>query len=302
MRHIAMEDYREQNIREIQKILDSCIAQEYRKKVHALDLKQEYLTKEQMKEYLRQEVFHITETLVVMHQNCRALCYIRTDMYIPDFLWESCFFEDLSSDEKRKYIAFQCADFSMEEYSKQPTCYDERLPYFSYIVRFVVDTKYLEYLQQQEKQYAPLMEHPIQPKEEKEIATSVKVVGKANPFKSVLTPQQIELVTTCINEVHIFTTTITPNILQSFFECTLDGALKSNNNRLLAYLMMKLSNYDFITYEWQSAIANNKLVLAKIKNSYLTRSDLSTANDNIKYIDPKGSEIIDKYINQLKKG
>jgi hypothetical protein len=81
----------------------------------------------------------------------------------------------------------------------------------------------------------------------------------------------------------------------------LEGVLKSNNNRLLAYLMTQLSLYRYITYEWQSVIANNKLILAPMKEKYLNNSDLSTANDNIKYIAPKKSEIIDKYIEQLKK-
>ena len=98
------------------------------------------------------------------------------------------------------------------------------------------------------------------------------------------------------------TTTITFKILSDFFACKLNGVLKSNNNRLLAYLMMQLSCYNYIAYEWQSVIANNRLVLAKIKDKHLTRSDLSSATDNVKCIYPKGYEIIDKYIKQLKKG
>jgi hypothetical protein len=65
--------------------------------------------------------------------------------------------------------------------------------------------------------------------------------------------------------------------------------------------MMKLSAHDYITYEWQSVIANNRLVLAPKKEKYLNNSDLSTANDNIKYISPRKSEIIDSYVKQLKK-
>ena len=89
---------------------------------------------------------------------------------------------------------------------------------------------------------------------------------------------------------------------RGFSTCKLNGVLKSNNNRLLAYLMMQLSCYNYIAYEWQSVIANNRLVLAKIKDKHLTRSDLSSATDNVKCIYPKGYEIIDKYIKQLQKG
>ncbi len=170
-----------------------------------------------------------------------------------------------------------------------------------------MQTQYLEYLQQSEDAShasVPLDEKSEeQPKEEEKAQPEpTKIVGKSNPFKSVLTTQQIRLLVECINEAHIFTTTITPKILSDFFACKLNGVLKSNNNRLLAYLMMQLSCYNYIAYEWQSVIANNKLVLAKIKDKYLTRSDLSSATDNVKCIYPKGYEIIDKYIKQLQKG
>ena len=66
--------------------------------------------------------------------------------------------------------------------------------------------------------------------------------------------------------------------------------------------MMQLSCYNYIVYEWQSVIANNKLILKKIKGEPLTRTDLSSATDQAKNIYPKGYEIIDKYIKQLQKG
>ena len=136
---------------------------------------------------------------------------------------------------------------------------------------------------------------------EKETAPKV-IVGKDNPFNCKLNKEEIVLMTDCVNEANIFSTEITPEILEDFFYCRLSGALKSTNNRLLAYFMMMLSVKGCITYEWQSVISNNKLVLAPMKEKYLNNSDLSTANDNIKFILPKNSEIIDKYIKQLKKG
>ena len=105
-----------------------------------------------------------------------------------------------------------------------------------------------------------------------------------------------------VNEANMFTTTVSTKILTDFFNCKLDGVLKVNNTRLLAYLMMQLSCYNYIVYEWQSVIANNKLILKKIKGEPLTRTDLSSATDQAKNIYPKGYEIIDKYIKQLQKG
>ena len=302
-----MENHMENNFREIQKILDSCIAHDYKTKVDALFLKREYLTQAQLKDYLRQEIFRVTENIVAIQQKFRVVRNIVLDMDIPDFLWESGYFEDLTSDERKKYIAFRCSDFDMDAYLHEPSCYDGRLPYLSIIVNLVVLSKYLRYLQEQESNYhtdAVAIQEQVLPKEKEESADTnpTKIVGKSNPFKSTLKANEIKLLTDCVNEANMFTTTVSAKILTDFFNCKLNGVLKVNNTRLLAYLMMQLSCYNYIVYEWQSVIANNKLILKKIKGEPLTRTDLSSATDQAKNIYPKGYEIIDKYIKQLKKG
>ena len=302
-----MENHMENNFREIQKILDSCIAHDYKTKVDALFLKREYLTQAQLKDYLRQEIFRVTENIVAIQQKYRVVRNIVLDMDIPDFLWESGYFEDLNSDERKKYIGFRCSDFDMDAYLHEPSCYDGRLPYLSIIVNLVVLSKYLRYLQEQESNYhtdAVAIQEQVLPKEKEESADTnpTKIVGKSNPFKSTLKANEIKLLTDCVNEANMFTTTVSAKILTDVFNCKLNGVLKVNNTRLLAYLMMQLSCYNYIVYEWQSVIANNKLILKKIKGEPLTRTDLSSATDQAKNIYPKGYEIIDKYIKQLKKG
>ena len=302
-----MENHMENNFREIQKILDSCIAHDYKTKVDALFLKREYLTQVQLKDYLRQEIFRVTENIVAIQQKYRVVRNIVLDMDIPDFLWESGYFEDLNSDERKKYIGFRCSDFDMDAYLHEPSCYDGRLPYLSIIVSLVVLSKYLRYLQEQESNYhtdAVAIQEQVLPKEKEESADTnpTKIVGKSNPFKSTLKANEIKLLTDCVNEANMFTTTVSAKILIDFFNCKLNGVLKVNNTRLLAYLMMQLSCYNYIVYEWQSVIANNKLILKKIKGEPLTRTDLSSATDQAKNIYPKGYEIIDKYIKQLQKG
>ena len=302
-----MENHMENNFREIQKILDSCIAHDYKTKVDALFLKREYLTQAQLKDYLRQEIFRVTENIVAIQQKYRVVRNIVLDMDIPDFLWESGYFEDLNSDERKKYIGFRCSDFDMDAYLHEPSCYDGRLPYLSIIVNLVVLSKYLRYLQEQESNYhtdAVAIQEQALPKEKEESAdiNPTKIVGKSNPFKSTLKANEIKLLTDCVNEANMFTTTVSAKILTDFFNCKLNGVLKVNNTRLLSYLMMQLSCYNYIVYEWQSVIANNRLILKKIKGEPLTRTDLSSATDQAKNIYPKGYEIIDKYIKQLKKG
>ena len=302
-----MENHIETNFREIQKILDSCIAHDYKIKIDALFLKREYLTQAQLKDYLRQEIFRVTENIVAIQQKYRVVRNIVLDMDIPDFLWESGYFEDLNSDERKKYIGFRCSDFDMDAYLHEPSCYDGRLPYLSIIVNLVVLSKYLRYLQEQESNYhtdAVAIQEQALPKEKEESADTnpTKIVGKSNPFKSTLKANEIKLLTDCVNEANMFTTTVSAKILTDFFNCKLNGVLKVNNTRLLAYLMMQLSCYNYIVYEWQSVIANNKLILKKIKGEPLTRTDLSSATDQAKNIYPKGYKIIDKYIKQLQKG
>ena len=302
-----MENHIETNFREIQKILDSCIAHDYKTKVDALFLKREYLTQVQLKDYLRQEIFRVTENIVAIQQKYCVVRNIVLDMDIPDFLWESGYFEDLNSDERKKYIGFRCSDFDMDAYLHEPSCYDGRLPYLSIIVNLVVLSKYLRYLQEQESNYhtdAVAIQEQALPKEKEESAdiNPTKIVGKSNPFKSTLKANEIKLLTECVNEANMFTTTVSAKILTDFFNCKLNGVLKVNNTRLLSYLMMQLSCYNYIVYEWQSVIANNRLILKKIKGEPLTRTDLSSATDQAKNIYPKGYEIIDKYIKQLKKG
>ena len=302
-----MENHIETNFRDIQKILDSCIEHDYKAKASALSLKREYLTQAQLKDYLRQEIFRVTENIVAIQQKYRVVRNIVLDMDIPDFLWESGYFEDLNSDERKKYIGFRCSDFDMDAYLHEPSCYDGRLPYLSIIVNLVVLSKYLRHLQEQESNYytdAVAIQEQALPKEKEESADTnpTKIVGKSNPFKSTLKANEIKLLTDCVNEANMFTTAVSAKILTDFFNCKLNGVLKVNNTRLLAYLMMQLSCYNYIVYEWQSVIANNKLILKKIKGEPLTRTDLSSATDQAKNIYPKGYEIIDKYIKQLKKG
>ena len=302
-----MENYIETNFREIQKILDDCIQHGYKTKENALFLKREYLTQAQLKDYLRQEIFRVAENIVAIQQKYRVVRNIILNMDIPGFLWESGYFEDLNPDERKKYIGFRCSDFDMDAYLHEPSYYDERLPYFSTVVNLVVLSKYLCHLQEQESKYytdTVASQEQTLPKEKNESidANPTKIVGKSNPFKSTLKANEIKLLTECVNETNMFTTTVSTKILTDFFNCKLDGVLKVNNTRLLAYLMMQLSCYNYIIYEWQSVIANNKLILKKIKGEPLTRTDLSSATDQAKNIYPKGYEIIDKYIKQLQKG
>ncbi|MDR0332410.1 MAG: hypothetical protein LBI15_03010 [Dysgonamonadaceae bacterium] len=290
----------EKQFKLLQKLIDKCVKRDYDAVSEAFSMKKNYLKGEQRLDYIRKEIFRITEEIVSINLKNPALKTFAFDWHIPNFIWESSFYENLTTDERKKYIAFPYENFDDKLYIENPTSYDESLPYFSVIVKLVVYSKFLEDLQKEEQErMLPLttINTAVEPKE----TASKNIVGKENPFNCKLNNDAFQLLTNCVNNARIFTTEITPQILEDFFYCRLSGALKSANNKLLAYFMMKLSMQRHITFEWQSVIANNKLVIAPKKEKYLNNSDLSSANDSIKYIPPKKSEIIDKYVKQLKK-
>jgi len=293
----------EKQFKLLQKLIDRCIKQDYDAVKEAFSMKKAYFNADQRIDYIRKEIFRVTEELVSINQKVPALKSIAFDWHTPNFVWETSFYENITIVERKKYIAFSYDSFEDKQYIENSISYDESLPYFSDIIKLLVYSQYLEDLQKAENELLPppaSKETTTEPQQEE--ASPKKIIGKDNPFNCTLNNSEIRLLADCVNEAHIFTTEITPQILEDFFYCRLAGALKSTNNRLLAYFMMRLSVHDYITYEWQSVVANNNLVLAPLKEKYLNASDLSTANDNIKYISPKKSEIIDKFIKQLKKG
>lgn len=95
-----MENHIETNFREIQKILDSCIAHDYKIKIDALFLKREYLTQAQLKDYLRQEIFRVTENIVAIQQNTVSCVTLYWIWIFPIFVGKR-FFEDLDFDERK---------------------------------------------------------------------------------------------------------------------------------------------------------------------------------------------------------
>ena len=263
----------------------------------------------QLKEILQKEYIRITDELSSIYLNYPTLACVEEYYNYDDFLWESTFFESLTKEQKQKYTSFSVSSFEYAKYIERHTTYNNVLPMFSYLVDAILYERYAKYLTGEieqleliEKQTAQHRSSILVNDEPCEQKKKPVIVGKGtNPFQSDFTDEQIEILTACINEIQLFTTCISSKILKDFFACKLKGVLKSNNNRQLAYLMQSLNLRGFITDEWQSAIARNEFVLGKTKNTPLTRTDLSSATDQINMKQPKGWEIIDKYIKQLKK-
>ena len=293
----------------IQRILNYCVTQTYNVLIGNILRKKSCINNIQLKEILQKEYIRITDELSSIYLNYPALACVEEYYNYDDFLWESTFFESLTKEQKQKYTSFSVSSFEYAKYIKAHTLYNDALPMFSYLVDAILYERYAKYLmaeierieltevQTDRSHSSVLINDELCEQKRKPV-----IVGKGtNPFQSDFTDEQIELLTACINEIQLFTTCISPKILKDFFACKLKGVQKSNNNRQLAYIMQSLNLRGFITDEWQSTIAHSKLILGKTKDTPLTRTDLSTATDQINMKQPKGWEIIDKYIKQLKK-
>ena len=293
----------------IQRILNYCVTQTYNVLIGSILRKKSCISNIQLKDILQKEYIRITDELSSIYLNYPTLACVEEYYNYDDFLWESTFFESLTKEQKQKYTSFSVSSFEYAKYIKAHTLYNDALPMFSYLVDAILYERYAKYLMakierieltevQTDRSRSSVLIND-EPCEQKRKPV---VVGKrTNPFQSDFTDEQIDILTACINEIQLFTTCISPKILKDFFTCNLKGVLKSNNNRQLAYIMQSLNLRGFITDEWQSAIARNELILGKTKDTPLTRTDLSTATDQINMKQPKGWEIIDKYIKQLKK-
>ena len=294
----------------IQRILSYCITQTYNVLIGNILRKKGCINNIQFKEILQKEYIRITDELSSIYLNHSALACVEEYYNAGDFLWESTFFESLTKEQKQKYTSFPVSSFEYAKYIEAHIYYNDALPMFSYLVDAILYERYAKYLMEEIERIELTEVQTVQPRSSilvnDELCKQKKnpaIVGKeTNPFQSSFTEEQIEILTTCINEIQLFTTCISTKILKDFFACKLKGVLKSNNNRQLAYLMQSLNLKGFITDEWQSTIARHELILGKTKDTPLTRTDLSTATDQINMKQPKGWEIIDKYIKQLKKG
>ncbi|KAA6311137.1 hypothetical protein EZS27_037680, partial [termite gut metagenome] len=223
----------EATIRAIQNRINECIKHDYWFLENRIFLKLQYFSEEQSKSFLNQELADTTDELANLHDNT-VIQSITDYAESLDFLWESTFIETLTSSEKKKYANFDTSTLDVKQYITKNDSYDEALPYFSKIVKFIVLSKYVLLLNKKAKYYQS-------PKISEEIKkVSIEPMSDVKPqikqtFECHFDDWQIEILTTCINEVPIFTESVTTEIVKQIFDCELKNYLRVKNNRLLAY-------------------------------------------------------------------
>ena len=296
----------------IQGIFNRCINHASQVMIDGIASKSLYFDEEQADKLEQQEYVRTADELVQLYIRYSVLNDIQYFYSVSDFFWESGFYESLKSDEKRKYMSFNPLSFDYSRYEQDNTVYDEELPYFSVVVKAVVLERYSEYLrkkkeskvqaemqlQQEQEELQPIQDKCQEPKIIPHVAET------ENPFKSILNDRQIALLVDCINEVEIFNALMTFEDLKAILSCKPKVIFRSNNNRLVAFLLSELSNRGLITPNWQSVIARNKLFVTKNikKDKYLNQGDLATAANYVKGVEHEKDYVtISNYIKQLKK-
>ena len=310
--HIMTEEELKVKFDYIQGIFNRCINYACQILIDSIIVKVRYLNGEQADELERQEYIHAVNELAQLYIRYSALNDIQNFYSVPDFFWESGFYEALKPDEKRKYLSFSPLSFNYSQYAQDNTVYDEELPYFSMTVKAVVLERYSAYLRKKKEDRAQVETQPQQ--EQVELNPEPTIVSPViavppvaeteNQFESILNDGQIELIAECMNEVKMFNASVTVDDLKAILSCKPNAILRSNNNRYVAFLFSELSSRSLITANWQSVIANNKLFLSKDKSrdKYLNQGDLATATNYVKGIShEKGFATIYNYIKQLKR-
>ncbi|MDR2533420.1 MAG: hypothetical protein LBC81_01365, partial [Tannerellaceae bacterium] len=85
----------EKQFESLQNLIDRCVQHDYGALREALSLKKAYLSAKQRPDYIRKEIFRITEELVAMNQQIPALQSFAFDWKTPNFIWETTFIENL---------------------------------------------------------------------------------------------------------------------------------------------------------------------------------------------------------------
>ena len=119
----------------IQGIFNRCINYACQILIDSIIVKVRYLNGEQADELERQEYIHAVNELAQLYIRYSALNDIQNFYSVPDFFWESGFYEALKPDEKRKYLLFSPLSFDYSRYEQDNSVYDEELPYFSVVVK-----------------------------------------------------------------------------------------------------------------------------------------------------------------------
>ncbi|MDR1980824.1 MAG: hypothetical protein LBQ39_04275 [Tannerellaceae bacterium] len=295
-------DTLEKAIKDAQEVMNAYIQSDYQGMVDSLSLKVNYMKKKELRiSYLEAELDAATTELAhELRENHSIISSIYEYTDQKNFLWNSNFIEELTSDERKKYITCNHASINYQIHHQQLDIFTE-LPYFSVIKRFTALSKYVKYIDGILKQLGIVSQAEL-PTIEKPNKKPVSEKPKAKrTLEPKLDEEQLTLLANCLNEINVFKDPITQEGLINLFSCNLSNPLNiaRNKNKLLVYFLWQLESRSYITMEWQAVSAQEKLFYSDT-DIILSQNNLSSLLYQVKESPPKDCHIIDKYIKELK--
>ena len=110
-----------------------------------------------------------------------------------------------------------------------------------------------------------------------EEAAGIKPLPHCKSFECYFNDGQMNLITECVNEAHLFDETVDVETMQSLFHGKLQKPLKSHNNRRIAFFFDKLCHYRLITGKWQNILEETGAIISPKGDRCLRDTDFSSA-------------------------
>ena len=131
-----------------------------------------------------------------------------------------------------------------------------------------------------------------------------QAIQNAN-IKPLLDRHTLDLIVQLANEVCLFKEVLDADNVAICYAADTLQTVTSRNNSKLVLLLDKLASHNVITYNWQSVIAQKRLVISSSGKKLLTQHDMSSTLNRIKDTTPNAIDkqflaIIDKYITLIK--
>lgn len=122
---------------------------------------------------------------------------------------------------------------------------------------------------------------------------------KQRNFQCCFSSLQIELLTKCVNELHLFSSDVTNEEMRQLFIGKLCRSLKSANNRIVAFFFDALCSQNLICKQWQKVIDRNKLILSSADGRPLSNTKISSALNMAKLDDRSIYEVIKRSVKHI---
>lgn len=285
-------------IQNIQQFANLCIRREYDLRAYSFSAKREHLNEKQRQVVVDEELLKTSDELMLTIRRNPILQSLSDYSDSPNFLWDSTFIEMLSADEKKKYAKFDLSLPDIAAYTGNPQIYDAELPYLSSVIEYATLVRYINYL----KKFVHTAD-VLEPLAPENIEIKVETPEQPRHFEANFEDWQIEILSKCVNEARIFSTSITSQTMKDILLCNLSEPIRvaKNKNKLLAYLFYQLDSRSYIVRDWQAVCAKNELFISSGKGIILQQGNFSSAVAQNNEFPPKDCHIIDNYIKQLKR-